>query len=242
MSETPEDALAKAKSTKPSRFWFATGSSNNSTSKPLNEVGQHWEDIQRMDKETAAAWSAQSRAFSDAYRSGRPIAPRDMPRRFSLIRNRSKPSGPPPFMLWGGTYMVVSAETRALLEGLAPGPLAFHPIEALNTAATAPLWPGAKLFLLQVLACRRAVVIEESRGIGKPNDRCLDGEAQRMVFALDEDDALVVAPPLAGDAELWIDDRLMGALFLSDRVAQALKAAKLARGWGLRRCRTKTVH
>ncbi len=86
------------------------------------------------------------------------------------------------------------------------------------------------------------MAIEESRTIGKPIDRCLDGEAQRMVMAHDEQDALVVAPPPEGGAEIWIDDRLSGAMFLTDRIAKALKEAKLTRGWGLKRCVTKTVY
>ena len=231
-----------AKPVTPPRIWFADGSVNSHTSKPLFRVGDHWEDHERMGNEERTARVDQSRAFMAAYWSASPIAPADVPRAFSLMPNRNKPSGPQSFMLFVGLYTVVSAETRALLERLDPGPLAFHPIEALNAAQTVPLWPGAELYLLQVLTCRRAVVIEESRTISEPIERCLDGEAQRMVIAHDEQDAVVVAPPPEGGAEIWIDDRLMGAMFLTDRVAEALKEAKLSRGWGLKRCVTKTVH
>lgn len=37
--------------------------------------------------------------------------------------------------------------------------------------------------------------------------------------------------------DLWIDPRVRSAFFLSDRLARALQAAKLARWWGLFRCR-----
>ena len=230
-----------AKPAKPPRIWFAGGSVNWHYSKPISEAGHHYDDHQRMGDDERAAWSARYKAFSPAYRSGLPIAPENLPRRFSRIRNRQKPSLQP-FMLFAGVYAVVTAETRALLEGLGPGPLGFHPIEALNTATTAPLWPGAELYLLQVLTCRRAVAIEESGSIGKPIERCLDGEPMRTVSTSIAEDALVVAPPRGGGAEIWIDDRLFGAIFLTDRIAKALKAAKLAGGWGLKRCVTKTVH
>ena len=41
---------------------------------------------------------------------------------------------------------------------------------------------------------------------------------------------------LAGP-DLWIEPRVMDAFSLSDRLAPALKAAKLARDFGLFRCR-----
>lgn len=162
---------------------------------------------------------------------------------FSLIPERKKPSGPQPLMNFGGSWTIVTAETRRLLKDLKPGRLRFDPVEVLNAARTAPLWEGADLHIMQVLTCRREVLIEESYGIGKKRlDITPDGTDVFMIHSIDRHDALVVAPPERGGAEMWLDDRLMGALFMSDRVATALKAAKLTRGWSLKRCVVKAVH
>ncbi|WGH80032.1 hypothetical protein [Jannaschia ovalis] len=84
---------------------------------------------------------------------------------------------------------------------------------------------------------------EESYGISdRLHGHTHDGEEIHMISATDMDDALVVLPPRDDAPQMWLDDRFHDALFVSDRVAKALKAAKLTRGWGLRRCVVKTVH
>jgi hypothetical protein len=140
-------------------------------------------------------------------------------------------------MNFTSSRLVVTSEARALLEGLAPGPLSFHPITVLNAARTKPLWDGAELHVMQVLECRRETVIEESGAVGRAIGKCLDGASLHMVGPTDGPDPIVVRPPAEGASEMWVDDRLYGALFLTDRIAQAIRAAKMTRHWGLTECR-----
>lgn len=58
---------------------------------------------------------------------------------------------------------------------------------------------------------------------------------------IDEDAVAVSANALNGP-DIWIDPRMNRAFFLSDRLVLALKAAKLTRSFGLRRCRVVPLH
>lgn len=106
---------------------------------------------------------------------------------------------------------------------------------------TKPLWEGADLHVMQVLECRRETVTEESRALSRIGNPDI-GTNSFLVGPTDGEDPMVVLPPAEGAAGMWIDDRLMGALFLTDRIAKALRAAKFTRAWGLRACRVKLLH
>ena len=57
-----------------------------------------------------------------------------------------------------------------------------------------------------------------------------------LKFALSDGDTAVNKSALEG-ADLWIDPSLLKTFFMSDVLVQALKAAKLTRRFGLRKCR-----
>ena len=57
-----------------------------------------------------------------------------------------------------------------------------------------------------------------------------------LPFDLKDGDIAVTSAALDGP-DLWIDPKMKDAFFLSDRLVQALKAAKLTRRFGLRKCR-----
>ncbi|MEM9798384.1 MAG: DUF1629 domain-containing protein [Pseudomonadota bacterium] len=221
--------------------WFATGSVDSSGAKPILPVGDHEEDKAKLSSEEIKENAKRQKELVSRYRAGREVPAEEIGTQFALMTTAKKPARPQPFMKMFGR-LVVTSETREVLEGLDPGPLKFHPIEVLNAARTAPLWEGAELHLMQVLTCRRAMVVEDSKWLSKRVGTCADGEARYMATALDMDDALTVTAPTDGTAEIWLDDRLDGGLFLSGRIAKALKTAKLTRGWGLKRCVVKTLH
>ncbi|SFJ37589.1 hypothetical protein [Jannaschia pohangensis] len=222
--------------------WFASSSVSTRSPKPIWPIGWHDEDLESMSSEEKRQFAIANKANFLAYRSGQPVEPAQLGTRFALCTGLKTPAGPQPFMLLF-SRMVVTGETRALLEELDPGPLRFHRIEVLNAARTKPLWDGADLYVMQVLSCRREVLMDESPNLGpRPVDRTPDGQDIHMVYVSSTMEPLVVVPPAEGGAEMWLDDRLSGALFLTDRVAGALNAAKLTRGWGLRRCDVVTRH
>lgn len=52
-----------------------------------------------------------------------------------------------------------------------------------------------------------------------------------------EDNGIAVTAEALQGVDLWADPTLTRSVFLSDRLAKALKAAKLTRRFGLRKCR-----
>jgi len=54
---------------------------------------------------------------------------------------------------------------------------------------------------------------------------------------LREDGQIAVSTAALSGPDLWIDTQFCNAFFLSDRLAQALRAAKVSRPFGLLRCR-----
>lgn len=179
----------------------------------------------------------------NTYKSGVVLTLDVLETEFSLLPKRPKPAGPPVVMSMGG-FTVVTAETRALLEGLNPGPMLFHPINVANAARTAPLWDGAELFIVQFLEVRRETLIDQSGALSKTPDAgsCSDGVGRYLLGPTDGPDPMVVLPPKEDGAEIWMDDRVENSIFLSDRVAQAIKAAKMTRAWGLLPCRVAHVN
>ena len=227
----------------PAPVWFATTSVNNNTTKPLFPVGWHESQPEKeaLDHESRRALNQRIRTVCLDFRAGKFVDPDFIGGTFVMVPGFKKPSGPHPFMKLSA-YYVVTAEVRSLLERLDPGPLHFHAIEALKLNREGPVWEGADLHVMQVLTCRREVVVEDSRGLDFSIGKLADGTDILPPGERELHGSLVVTPPAAGSAEMWLNDQLDGSLFLSDRIVSELKAAKLTRGWGLKRCTVKTLH
>lgn len=83
-----------------------------------------------------------------------------------------------------------------------------------------------------------AFLPEMSECINRPYDH---SDIWSLKGKIDEGAVAVSANALKGP-DIWIDTRMVRAFFLSDRLVQALKAAKLTRSFGLRRCRVVSLH
>ena len=147
-------------------------------------------------------------------------------------------------MNFGSAFTAVTAEMRGLLESLNPGPMMFHPINVANATRTAPLWEGAELFIVQFLEVRRETIIDQSGALSKKPvaGTCPDGAGRHLIGSTDGPDPIVVLPPMEDGAEIWMDDRVENSIFMSDRVAQAIRGAKMSRAWGLLPCRVVHVN
>lgn len=223
--------------TENAKVWLAEVSTSSEFQKPIRDVRFADALEGKPTKEAANEVMDRHVATIARYRAGEKLTVEELGTEFALIPKFKKPNGPFPIMNFTSSRLVVTSEARALLEGLDPGPLSFHPITALNSARTKPLWDGAELHVMQVLECRRETVIEESGALSPISGKCLDGTGLQFVGPTDGPDPIVVRPPAAGASEMWVDDRLRGALFLTDRIAHAIRAAKMTRHWGLTECR-----
>lgn len=223
------------------KVWLAEVSTSSAFTKPIFRIGDHEADLEGWAYDEVATHLEERATVRSKYRSAIPLSHEELGTSFSLMPNRKKPSGPHSIMNFGADRLIVTGETKTLLEELDPGPVQFFPIEVLNMPRTKPLWEGADLHVMQVLECRHDTVTEESQALSKIGNPDI-GTDSFFVGPTDGEDPMVVLPPPEGAAEMWIDDRLNGALFLTDRIAKALRAAKFSRAWGLRECRVKLLH
>jgi hypothetical protein len=83
---------------------------------------------------------------------------------------------------------------------------------------------------LQILECRREDLIDQSGAVHRNSlDSCADGANRYLIGSSVGSDPVVILPPDDGGADMWMDDRAQGSMFLSDRIAKAIKATEWSR-------------
>jgi hypothetical protein len=65
---------------------------------------------------------------------------------------------------------------------------------------------------------------------------CGTVDSWAMTPGVREDGDIAVTDAALSGPDLWIEKRLRNAIFMSDRLAEALRRAELSRRFGLRRC------
>ncbi len=177
------------------------------------------------------------RAYSDAvYGSGngKPIPPDLLPRTFFAWRG-PKDSGKPwtkrlPHLTNSG-FWFVSSEVAEVLRRFDLGGCKLHPVAVLMEDRKTPL-PGS-YFLMDFDSWKDVFLADNS-----PDVAFMEGSTKRRMpyFTTNDDAAALSAAALIG-ADIWWNPLVLGAFFLSDRLAQALRVAELDNPFALRRCR-----
>ncbi|MEX3016303.1 imm11 family protein [Gymnodinialimonas hymeniacidonis] len=222
--------------TKPTKYFLAHTSVSIMNLKPIWPLSAHPNQIQALSEADAAQRRAGHKAQRSALQSGQPLEA--IEDQFALIPFRRRPKSPAPFMNFGNDAMVVTQPVRDLLAPLAPHSLRFFPITVLNETCKAPLWEGPALYVMQVTEVRHACNLAQSTAVCTQQITLPDGIATTLSTIGNPDATYTIAldTPVDDAADIWIDDRLQGAIFLSGHLAKALKSAGLARGWGLTEC------
>ena len=109
---------------------------------------------------------------------------------------------------------------------------------------------NASLYLVEVLQKDRKTLIGADHyslnicnreqafiGAASPDTRPFLSEEDRILGFVHKDDGVAVSRVALDEVDIWIDPKLFRAFFVSDRLARSLKAAGVARPFGLRRCR-----
>jgi hypothetical protein len=126
-------------------------------------------------------------------------------------------------------HSCVSAACRYVLQQFDLGRSAFYPI-AIYQKDHKTLVPG-EYFAINFANTRSALLPEKSTTIQ---------QAREDYWTLPgwiTDDEIAVTPAALERPDWWIDERLSRGLFISDRMAQAIKRAKMSRNFELKRCR-----
>ncbi|HWE18248.1 MAG TPA: hypothetical protein VG758_13870 [Hyphomicrobiaceae bacterium] len=143
----------------------------------------------------------------------------------------NKRMGRQPDIFSAGGVWVVSAAFTDVLRRFQLGRTVLHPTRLFQYDRKTPV--EGDYFCLGFGETKDVFLPQDSPRATKPYSK-------RDLWKLSvnpKDDDLAVRVTALEDADLWMDPKVWKAFFLSDRLVQALKSAKLTRRLGLRRCR-----
>jgi hypothetical protein len=135
---------------------------------------------------------------------------------------------PPHFSLTGGSP-VVSNEVMQVMQQFDLGQTSFYPTKLFHHDRTTPI--EGSYYCINFGETKTSCMPEESQEIEK-----FDARFWTIPSYAKDSDIAVSQSALEG-VDFWVDTRIRKSLFFSDRLAKALKAAKLTRTFGLRKCR-----
>lgn len=129
----------------------------------------------------------------------------------------------------GGTWTVSSA-CAAVLRQFDLGEGNLYPVKLFQHDRTTPV--EGEYFCLNFGAQKTAVLTEQSPRIDKPYENY---DSWQPPGAMQDKDIAVSASALHSP-DIWMDPQMRRAFFVSDPLAQALRAAKVSRPFKLRKC------
>ncbi|KQW79109.1 hypothetical protein ASC89_12470 [Devosia sp. Root413D1] len=141
-----------------------------------------------------------------------------------------------PHLFSAAGFLTVSEEFAEVLSGFDLGQTRLYPVELLHSNRR-EAFPG-RYYFLNIAEVHRYFSPEHSARFERiPNPATtyvatIEAEAQ--------DDDVTVIPAALNGPDLWIDDTFRSHFFCSDRLAQTLRAAKVASHLPLFRCRVLT--
>jgi hypothetical protein len=162
--------------------------------------------------------------------SGEPLPPERFPNEFYVDEPGQKIRKLPDLANAGG-FWTVSTAVADVLRAFDLGRSSLYPTRTFRYDRKTPL--EGEYFCLNFGETKSAFLPEQSHGARKPH---ANQDIWKLPLAPKDGDIAVDQAALSGP-DLWIDPRVRKAIFLSNRLVDALKAAKLARNFGLFRCR-----
>ncbi len=167
---------------------------------------------------------------------GEALPPERFPKEF--YRDPGERVGKLPDLANTGGFWTVSAAVAGVLRSVDLGRSSLYPTKVFRYDRKTPL--EGEYFCLNFGEQKQAFLPEHSpRATKNPYDK-IDRGFRTLPLVPRDGDMAVDRMALAGP-DLWIDPLVRDAFFLSDSLAQALMAAKLARRFGLFRCRVVPV-
>ena len=191
-----------------------------------NHYGFDFDDTVDTDDQILSKYHT----IKDHTRIGKP-APVDLlpPRLVTPGKGSGLRQVPPLYVDW--PVAVISGEVVDVLRGFELGRTTLHPVELYRADRDEVL--GGGHHFLNIGERKDALIAEQSTSL-----RPVFEEGQFKTSALLKDDECAVRSSVLKGADLWIDWAFpFKIFFVSDRLYQALKAAKLHKKLTLKRCR-----
>ena len=151
-----------------------------------------------------------------------------------------KKYGRQPDLFLGGGFWIVSSEFADVLRSVNLGRSALYPVKLFQHDRKTPV-EGA-YFSLNIGETKKSLILDQSTGLNKPTYPDASGLDVRYLPFEPTDGDIAVRDSALDGSNLWIDPLLRDGIFLSDRLVQVLKAAKLTRRLGLIKARIIRVN
>lgn len=138
-----------------------------------------------------------------------------------------------PDLFFAGSFWAVTEAAADVMRQFDLGEGALYPVALFRKDRQTPIAGG---FFCLNFGNRRALLLsEQSPRMRHANIRMGGKKGWTPPFVTNDNDICLSAPVLNGP-DIWIDDSVGSAFFLSDRLAAALKKAKANKGFFLSRC------
>ena len=188
--------------------------------------GVFWDDISEEERLKISD-------FAGAYKRGHCDVGK-LPNAFagSYKDTRLKPL---PHFFNASGYIVVSDAFAEVLRGF-EWQEGLYPVEVFQGNRKTKPNPDQAFFLLGLNSRKDSFLPEKLEKGARVRPYNTTPVIWRMVGDVNDGDCPLSEGALSG-FDLWMEERLEGGIFLSDRLVKALKAAKLTRGMPLKRCR-----
>jgi len=135
-----------------------------------------------------------------------------------------------PDIFMAGGYWAVSAEVATVLRQFSLGRTSLYPTRLFQHDRKTPV--EGEYFCLNFGEVKTTVLREKSHAI----EGSYTGGAPYWLDGDVKDNQIAMSSAGAAGVDIWLDSEIRNAVFLSDALVQALKAAKLTRRFGLRKC------
>ena len=160
---------------------------------------------------------------------GEPLPANRFPNEMYAEYPDKKEKKQPDFFNAGGTW-TVSANCAAVLFQFDLGEGQLCPVKLFQHDRSTPV--EGEYFCLNFGAQKTAVLTDQSPRIDKPYE---NHDIWEPPGAMQDNDIAVSGLALKGP-DIWMDTQMRDAFFVSDGLAQALRAAKVSRPFRLRKC------
>ncbi|WP_171181452.1 imm11 family protein [Ruegeria sp. HKCCD8929] len=151
--------------------------------------------------------------------------PKEMYAEYKDKREKKQPD-----LFSAGGFWTVSAACAEVLCRFDLGQGSLYPVRLFQHDRSTPV--EGEYYCVNFGAQKTAVLTDQSSRIKKPYENY---DIWQPPLAMQDNDISVRSSSLSGP-DLWIDPQMRDAFFLSDALAQALRAAKVSRPFKLRKC------
>ncbi len=227
------------------KAWRVCTHGNISRTLDVTPIGLHERDFEGLSLEEA---SARRKAFLSAgsrFERGELVSIDEIGGSVWAWRRMNAKGDKAPNFMELGFVPAVNAACKAVLEEADLGAINFHPIRILNAGRKSEPWPE-EIYVVNVGNAKHSLAIEDGLRIGNLREVGVPGfepPPEKLQYRLAGKRIASLTTDALDGPDIWMEPKLSrGNLFISDRLAKFLKAAKMTGGWGLKECPIVGIH